>query len=197
MRKKLAVAAGGGLTLAVALAIPAGAQVSVSHSGSAYVKATPATVPVLKRQGCGSMWNEGYEQYATVEYEIAPYQLNFVPLSYFGISGAPYFCNLSVTNVSGVFEIEDPNNPGACLAVNTAVYLVTDDTPSACTEQNYAWDQWNGINTHTTYHSQTVWEFKNRYNGECLANDGGYDGLYAACRGSDSAEYFVWTGSNL
>ena len=201
MRSRLAVLAGG-LTLVAALAVPAGAQASVSHSGSAHVNATPATAQSLKQQGCGTIWNEGYAQYAWVD-QAADWPLTFAPLSYFGVAGAPEFCNLSVTTVNGAFEIMDVNDPGSngntwgCLAVDTQTGDVHDDTPSACWDQNYAWDQWYGINTHTTYHSQTVWEFKNKYNGECIKNNGfSWPATYATC-GANSQEYFVWTGSNL
>jgi hypothetical protein len=204
MRSKLLVATAG-LILAAALGVPAGAQASASVSRSAHATATPATTAGLVNRGCGFIWDPGSDpdgspttgEYALVSGNALDYALIFQPLSdaYPGT-----FCNVSVTNVNGAFEISDESNCNsagecACLAVNTSVGAVVDDTISACNNQDYKWDQWYAVNSGQTYHGQTLWEFKNRYDNEYLTNDGGY-AIYA---GLDFGVYqeFSWNGSNL
>jgi hypothetical protein len=229
MRNKLGVMAGG-LILTAALASTTATQASVSHTGFARANAGPAVSAGLKQEGCGSLWSEGPDsngadgQYAYVyadgtgpNPELTNYPANaayFAPLADFGGLGAPDFCNVSVTTINGAFEIRDPNDPNSadtewgCLAVDTQNNLVVDDTPSACTQQDYSWDQWYAINTGATYHSQTLWEFESRnlklsgYS-YCLTADGYSSSLYPSppanvepCGDYPDYQEFVWD-SNL
>ena len=201
MRSKLAVAAGG-LVLAVALGVPVGAQAAVTPSGSAHTKAIPATSAGLSLQGCGEIWNYEYQEYAYVDY-AGDNPLMFK--TYAGAGYSPYFCNISVTNVNGAFEIGDATKENfasgemPCLAVDTNG-TVHDDTISACNEQDYSWDQWDAINTGHTYHSNTLWEFESKdYNGECLTDlyGAGYPAVWATCGYDPGYQWFAWPGSNL
>lgn len=211
MRNKLAVAAGG-LILGVALAIPSGAQASVGHSGSAHTNA--AATSGLSLQGCGNLWNIGPlangddGQYGFIN-DFTGYPANtlfFAPGVDFSSVQIPTFCNLSITSVNGAFEIMDPSDANSthtqwgCLAVNLTTDTVGDDTPSACWGHVYTWDQWNAINTHTTYHSNTLWEFENKdVPGQCLTVVG-YNSGYAAyrtCGEYPAYQYFAWPGSAL
>jgi hypothetical protein len=220
VRNKLAVIAGG-LVLTAALTIPAAAQASDSHSGFAQANAAPATSAGLVQQGCSSLWSEGPDssgqegQYAYVysdgtgpdpDTSFPTNTLYFAPLTDFGGQGAPDFCNVSVTSINGAFEIMDPNDPNStdtewgCLAVDTASVTVHDDTPSACYQQDYSWDQWYAINTGSTYHSQTLWEFESRdVSGYCLTANGYSNniypsptGLYEPCGEFPAYQDFVW-----
>jgi hypothetical protein len=198
MRSKLRIAAGG-LAVAVALAVPAGAQAAAAPSAPAHAEVT-AGPP--NDGDCDTMWNEGYGAYAVVSYS-GIYPLTLEPLSYWGGNegAVPGFCNISVTSVNGAFEIEDPDYQNAagdeagCLAIDTATNpgSVHDDTPSACYQPKpYPWDEWKATSV-STYHSQTVWEFQNRDNGECLyANGVGHVALYYTCNASYENEWFVW-----
>jgi uncharacterized membrane protein len=199
MRSKLTVAAAG-LVLAVALGVPAGAQAAVTPSGSAHTTSTLAAPAALSLQGCGEIWNSYYMQYAYVDY-TGNNPLEFK--SYGGSGESPYFCNISVTTVNGAFEIGDysqENSSGEmpCLAVDTdsTTEQVVDDTLSACNQQDYLWDQWYAINTGMTYHSNILWEFKNKDNNDCLEETNYGAGIYAAACGYQD-EYFAWPDSNL
>jgi hypothetical protein len=197
LRSKLAVAAGG-LVLAVALGVPVGVQAAVTPSGSAHTKPTAVTPAVLSLKGCGEIWNEGYGMYAYVDYAGD----NPLFFQTYESGDSPSFCNISVTNVSGAFEIgdlskENSNGEMPCLAVDTTNSMVVDDTVSACNQQDYSWDQWSAINTGKTYHSNTLWEFKNKKNNVCLMGGYDYGATYAPCGEYPGYQYFVWPDSGL
>jgi hypothetical protein len=160
------------------------------------------TAEGLSLQSCGEIWNEGHGgEYGYVDY-AGDNPLTFGP--YAGAGDSPYFCNISVTNVSGAFEIGDlskENSSGEmpCLAVDTANGEVVDDSVSACNQHDYEWDQWYAINTGKTYHSNTLWEFENAENGDCLTNYSG-DGaaaVFVTCDTYPSYQYFAWPDSDL
>jgi hypothetical protein len=164
MRSNLAVVAGG-LILAAAFGMPAGAQASVSSSAVAHARATAAT-PALPSRGCGEIWDDGIGKYATT---IGTY-VEFKPLSYFTNAGTlpPNYCNLTVDNEAGTFEIYDPNT-GGCLAEDSANGDVKEDSSTACADEDY-WDLWQAKAV-GSYHGNTLWQFFNVYEFDCMYDD--------------------------
>jgi hypothetical protein len=197
MRSKL-IGAVAGLILAVALGVPAGAQAAATTSGSAQARLAAAAPAALSLQGCDELWNYGYGEYGYVSY-AGNNPLRFK--AYSGAGQSPYFCNISVTNVNGAFEIGDEakfnNGEMPCLAVNTATQTVDDDSVAACNQHNYAWDQWYAINTGSTYHGNILWQFENRWNGECLLDDEGFPAGFGTCGAEFLQDDFGWPHSGL
>jgi hypothetical protein len=186
------------VALAVGLGIPAAAR------------AATETAPVLTDQGCGSLWNPGSSpdgehtgRYAVVNHS-GSYQLTFASQATLdGNPGyVPNFCDLSISNKSGEFEIADPNDANsdgdACLAVDSSGVYVVDDTPAACNTQEYSWDEWQAVSD-GTYHSNTEWQFINEWDGGiyCLTDEGDI-AYWAACNtGPAYEQQFVWSNSGL
>ena len=178
---------------------------------STAAQAATETAPVLANHGCGSLWNPGASPdgapttgtYAVVSHS-GSYNLTFASKSSLESNPGyvPNFCNLSISNLNGQFEISDPNDAGAdgdgCLAVNTATDFIQDDTPSACNTQEYAWDEWHAEAV-ATYHANTLWELINDDSSSsgCLTDVAGR-AYWAACNtGSPYQQEFLWSNSNL
>jgi hypothetical protein len=186
-------------TLAAAMGIPAAAQ------------AAPETAPVLTNHGCGSLWNPGSNPDGTpttgtygVVTHSGSYDLTFASKSSLESHPGyvPNFCNLSISNLPGHFEIADPNDPGSdgdgCLAVDTATDFIVDDTPSACNTQEYAWDEWHAEAV-GTYHGNTEWEFISDESSSsgCLTDVAGLAYWSSCYTGSQYQLEFVWSNSGL
>ena len=189
MRNKLAVAAGG-LVLAIAFGVPAGAQAAVTPSRSAQVKV--AAVTPEANPPCNSINDRGNGKYATALIDD-----NFL---YFEAQDqATNYCNVTVSGIEGAFEIEDEAT-GGCVAPESSATQVTvhEDTPTACADNAngsayYPWDDWFGTSV-GTYHSQTVWLFSSLYNDGCLYDDLQEPAITTGCGAyqTDTFEHFIW-----
>jgi hypothetical protein len=204
MRSKLAAAVGG-LVLAVALGAPVGAQAAVIHSGAgagagagaASVKAgvRPESTPPGD-DTCASIWDEGIGEYASPDADPQEDDLTatyFEPLSDFGSEAAvPVYCNLSVTSVSGVFQIFDGIS-GECLQPvvytdGSNTYNTVDELACGTSTTTY----WYATPV-STYHSQTVYVLTNYDSGVCLYDYLQVPATYVSpCSDSDHFEWFVW-----
>jgi hypothetical protein len=210
MRSRLFVV-GAGVTFALALGASTAAQAAVTSIGSVHVNATPETGAGLTDRGCGNLFNPGPAPdgdpptgtYGWVDYPDG-YNMFFEYASTLASDPGylPNFCNLSISNLNGVFEIGDPNDPGAdgdgCLAIDTATGFIHDDTSSACNTQEYPWDEWNAQAV-GTWHSDTLYEFVNDdVPGACLTALGGGQAFYLACGSAASYEQeFAWPDSGI
>jgi len=189
----LVLAAGAGTgTRALGAAAPRGATVSHNAMQPAYVKdalAEPEATP-----SCATINDRGNGKYATDRVDdLYPY--------FEAQAEASSYCNVSVPDDNGIFEIWDPNTRG-CLATESDVAgTVHEDTAAACTgnddgTDNYPWDDWFVLSV-GTYHSQTVWAIFNEYNGDCLYDDLQEPAVTAECVSTaqyltDTFEHFVW-----
>jgi hypothetical protein len=192
MQAKLATAAGG-LALAVALGVPAGAQAAVSHSGSAYSRATGLRPEATAAPPCNDINDRATGGYATDQVDGLEVYFEPPPTTPYNYQPTEY-CNISLGN-TGRFEIVDYNTL-QCLSVSTATTVIGEATVKSCDDAVAnptvnEWDQWTATDV-GTYHSQTVWIFTNYYNGDCLYDDNvNSPAIYTPC--SDSgAERFIW-----
>lgn len=175
-------------------------------------KATAVRPDDFINQGCGQIWDYGIGKYATTN--LSTYQIVFKPLSFFATAGSdwlvgvdsdgdqvpPDYCNISITQVDGAFEIYDSYTNG-CFSADTANGQVREDTPTACLDDIYSWDQWTGKAV-GSYHSNTLYQLQNKFvadEGGCLYDDGQPTAVYTTdgCSDTDAFEQFSWTGSNL
>jgi hypothetical protein len=204
MRSKLAITMGG-LALTVTLGLPAGAQAAVSHPAPVpattaalgvpvSVSARAATVRQHSTAGvddCDWIWEEGTGKYAlTVLDSYTNLALGFEPLSYFGGNGLPEFCNDSVPDVNGAFEIQDVAT-GLCLFPDSQYGEILEGT---CGDQ-YSVENWFATKV-STYHSWSVYVLHNE-TGVCLYDDLQWPATYTSCNPSDDRdefEWFVWPG---
>jgi hypothetical protein len=170
MRRKLAALAGG-LVLAVAVGIPAGAQAAIAT----------AQPEVVHLGACATVLDAGNQKYAT--------DLGGDSLYFEGLSHATEYCNDQIGN-GGQFEIADSDN-NQCLAVNASKGTVDEDSAAACSTAEYSWDRWTATRVDSS--SQIMWLFKNAYNGECLYDDAQEPAIYAGCKSSDGFELFSWS----
>jgi hypothetical protein len=190
----LVLAAGAGTgTRALGAAAPHEATVSHGTAQSAYVKAALAKPEATP--SCATINDRGNGKYATDRVDdLYPY--------FEAQSEASSYCNVSVPEYNGNFEIWDPTT-GGCLATESDVpdSAVHEDTAAACTgnsdgKDNYAWDDWFAL-SEGTYHSQTVWAVFNEYNGGCLYDDLQEPAVTTECVSTgqfqtDAFEHFVW-----
>jgi hypothetical protein len=163
-------------------------------------------------QGCGQIWDYGIGEYATTN--LSTSQIVFKPLSFFATAGSdwlvsyesdgtqapPEYCNVSITQINGAFEIYD-NYTNGCFSADTATGQVREDTPTACLDDIYSWDQWNA-KVVGSYHSNTLYQLQNKFvadEGGCLYNYMQSTAIYTTngCSDTDIFEQFSWTGSNL
>jgi hypothetical protein len=171
MRRKLAALAGG-LVLAVAVGIPAGAQAAV---------ATAQPGAVVNFGPCATVLDTGNQKSAT--------DLGGDSLYFEGLSKATQYCNDQIGN-GDQFEIMDSDN-NRCLAVNSSKGTVDEDSAAACSTAEYSWDRWTATRVDSS--SQIMWLLKNAYNGECLYDDAQEPAIYAGCKSSDGFELFSWS----
>ena len=185
MRGKLVITAGG-LVLTAALGVPLSAQAAVTHSGPALAQATEARPDALSVRGCNVIYDQALGDYATDS--VDNLDVYFKAFSNPSLSATEY-CNVQVDG-TGKFEIWDGIYE-RCLAVNTAARAVTEDTTTACNDED-PWTEWTATNV-GTYHGHTVWRLKNVYlSNQCLYDDNsGRPAIYTTCSGS-GAERFVW-----
>jgi hypothetical protein len=189
----LVLAAGAGTgTRALGAAAPHGATVSHGPIQAAYVKdalAEPEATP-----SCATINDRGNGKYATDRVDDNyPY--------FEAQSEASSYCNVSVHDENGIFEIWDPNTGGCLAAESDVAGTVHEDSAAACTgnddgTDNYPWDDWFVLSV-GTYHSQTVWAIFNNYNGDCLYDDLQEPAVTAECDSTaqyltDTFEHFVW-----
>jgi hypothetical protein len=224
MRKRLAIMVSG-IALIVGLGTPVAAQAAAGHlqptntaavhvaaatrlvSAATYIKVRPGGNLRITRDGklatvrpddlgslefCDPIWNDGVAMYGTV-YGDAEFRLQ--PLSYYGSSGAPDFCEYYVGNDpdgNPLFEITD-NDTGGCLAVDTANTTIKNDTMAAC-DLPYAWDLWYVIGPVGSYHSDSTYELESYDNGDCMYDDAaaGTPVTYNGVCSYDSVDHFTW-----
>ena len=181
MRRKLA-ALGGGLVLAVAIGVPAGAQAAGRPSGTIHAATVSAGPEVVNPGPCAGLYDVGNHKYATNTRD------GHINLYFAGPSAGTEYCNEQIGN-SGQFEIVDTYT-NQCLAVNSSNGTVDEDNSTACFTNEDSWDRWTAISENSS--SQFKWLLKNAYNGECLYDDTQEPAIYSGCKGSDGFEQFIW-----
>jgi hypothetical protein len=170
--------------------IAATSTVRVTSAQVEAIAAAPESTP-----SCATINDRGNGKYATDRVnDLYPY--------FEAQSDASTYCNVTVTQHNGTFEIWDPTT-GGCLAPESDNLETTvhEDTAAACTgnangKDDYAWDDWYGLSV-GTYHSQTVWAFFSFYNGGCLYDDLQEPAVTTDCTSTgqyqtDTFMWFVW-----